>query len=210
VTDEWMSQDELLKRVTEVVGNELRAKNRILHELRSLRIGSWAETRFLANSSGGCDLSYKYSYYLDNIEILSHVFWCGVSVEDWDLDENAATYNGDDEDLLGIVACVLHFKRSDADLVWPAVADVANLNTAAPGNSQESSYRGTGRPAGSGLAHVDRLLFDDIDRLVLSGKALGVTGAALLLKDRLEGAGSLESRAKRVARLYAKERRRAP
>jgi hypothetical protein len=64
------------------------------------------------------------------------------------------------------------------------------------------------QPGSTGLAAADRKRFAEISRLIKTGEAGSPYGAALkLARDgKLAGAGTLESKAKRVSRLYRNER----
>jgi len=86
-------------------------------------------------------------------------------------------------------------RRDQLDRLWPAVVKVA------------SRRRGP-QPGSSRLAAADRRLFDELEKIILD-QSLSPTAAALKLAEakRVAGVGSPDSRAKRLAGRFLRERR---
>lgn len=86
-------------------------------------------------------------------------------------------------------------RRDQVDRLWPVLVE------------PESRRRGP-QPGSSRLAAADRRLFDELEKLILD-QSLSPTAAGLKLAEnkRVAGVGSPDSRAKRLAGRYLRERR---
>jgi hypothetical protein len=99
---------------------------------------------------------------------------------------------------------------------WPPHFDPETKQSPAPAAGMATLANAASEPARhprrgtSGYDAADRRVFSEIGSLISTGKARSPYGAALLLADDLAGAGTAETKAKRVSSRYRKMVRETP